>query len=314
MIAEKTRRPETAARQVLPDHRQEALAALIEAGLAFTDLIPDGRFHRARKPNDAQWYIGNEGFTKGGKRWLQISAGDFRETGGEYVATVVWKSWARSELSRGELSEIRAEHKRNKEVAALHLSEDQEAARLKAMAVWAQASPGDHPYLTRKRLPPYNTKVWGDALLVPMYAIDGAFTSLQSILPDGTKRFFHGSRVAGTYHPFDFFFADERKVYVCEGWGTAAAIAKVRRVPVVAAFSAGNLSTVAKGIRREKPDLSIVIAADNDQWTAGNPGKTLAFKAAAAVGGKVIIPDFTDLDVSSRPSDWHDYLTLTGEL
>lgn len=58
-----------------------AIQALRDAGLAFSEIVADGYFHRARKPNDAQWYIANRGKTSTGKEWLQLSAGDFRETG-----------------------------------------------------------------------------------------------------------------------------------------------------------------------------------------------------------------------------------------
>ena len=58
----------------------------------------------------------------------------------------------------------------------------------------------------------------------------------------------------------------------------------------------------------------IIIAADNDQWTDGNPGLTKARQAAAITRSKVIYPDFTGMDTSSHPTDFNDYVRLGGVL
>ena len=70
--------------------------------------------------------------------------------------------------------------------------------------------------------------MWGAALLVPVYSIDGDLWSLQSILADGSKKFLPGARVAGGYHPIGYYLGHEPKLYVAEGWATSAAIAQVR--------------------------------------------------------------------------------------
>jgi putative DNA primase/helicase len=291
-----------------------ALEALNNAGLSFSEIVADGRFHRARKPDDAQWYIANEGTTAAGKPWMHLSAGDFRETGGAYTATVTYKSWDRGVFSRAELKEINASHRESRDRAKQEAAVEQGRARHRAMAIWRKAKPGPHPYLEKKRVPAGNTRVFGRALLIPMYSIGGYFTTLQGVFPDGAKRFLPKGRVAGTYSPISYYFGHEQKVYIAEGWATAAAIAKVQGVPVVAAFSAGNLVCVAEQIREEKPDVQIVIAADSDRFTDGNPGVTFANRAAAAVDGKVIVPDFSRFPEASNPTDWWDYFALTGRI
>ena len=60
------------------------------------------------------------------------------------------------------------------------------------------------------------------------------------------------------------------------------------------------------------PAADITIAADNDQWTEGNPGLTKARQAAAMTRAKVIYPDFTGMDTSSHPTDFNDYVRLGG--
>lgn len=76
------------------------------------------------------------------------------------------------------------------------------------------------------------------------------------------------------------------------------------------AFDATNLMPVAKHIRNHYPDKEIIICADNDQFTEGNPGLTKAKEAANAVNATVIFPKFNSLE--SRPTDFNDLYQLEG--
>ena len=82
---------------------------------------------------------------------------------------------------------------------------------------------------------------------------------------------------------------------VAEGYATAASVHEATGYPVAVAFDAGNLEPVAETIREKLPDCSIIIAGDNDK---SGVGQEKARAAAAASGGKVVIPE--------RPSDWPD--------
>ena len=53
-------------------------------------------------------------------------------------------------------------------------------------------------------------------------------------------------------------------------------------VTILAAIDAGNLQDVALGACRRWPTTELVIAADDDRLTKGNPGITKANAAAAA--------------------------------
>lgn len=61
---------------------------------------------------------------------------------------------------------------------------------------------------------------------------------------------------------------------------------------------------MARIIRKLHPDAKIIIAADNDRFTPGNPGVTHARKAALAVGGLVSIPQFPE---GVDGTDWNDW-------
>ena len=61
---------------------------------------------------------------------------------------------------------------------------------------------------------------------------------------------------------------------------------------VAVAFNAGNLEAVAVALRSKYPALKIIIAADDDHQTPGNPGMTKATAAVHATGGTLAVPVF----------------------
>ena len=77
-----------------------------------------------------------------------------------------------------------------------------------------------------------------------------------------------------------------------EGYATGATVHEAVGGLVVIAFHAGNLKPVAVAIGQQYPDATIVIVADNDRWTEGNPGVTKAKEAAESIGAMIVIPEF----------------------
>ena len=75
-------------------------------------------------------------------------------------------------------------------------------------------------------------------------------------------------------------------------------------------FDSGNLLPVAQALRIKHQNARILVCADDDQFTDGNPGMTKATEAAKAVNGEVVSPKFTDL--STRPTDFNDLAVLEG--
>ena len=174
---------------------------------------------------------------------------------------------------------------------------------------WKKAGPAEesHPYLIKKRVKPFGIKQKGDELLIPVINSKGGICGLQRILPDGQKFFLTGTPVAG------HFFSIKGKqglLYICEGFATGASIHKATGVNVICAFNSGNLVSVTKVVREANPEDKIVIAADNDQWTEGNPGKTKGQEAAQVVGGYLIWPEFKD--IKGEPTDFNDLANLEG--
>ncbi len=176
---------------------------------------------------------------------------------------------------------------------------------------WAQArSPRSlHPYLERKGLSAVGTnalRVHGDALIVPVFWRD-RLMSIQSITPDGQKRFWTGAPVKG-----GAFVLDRPRAAVtavCEGLATGLAIFQsLRMARVIVAFDAGNLVHAVDQLR---PTGSVVICADNDHGTEAkrgtNPGREKAANAAELIGAGVAWPE------GIEGTDWADALVEWGE-
>ena len=77
------------------------------------------------------------------------------------------------------------------------------------------------------------------------------------------------------------------------------------------AFTAENLEPVARALREQFPQAEIIICADNNQYertdgTVHNRGVIEAERAAEAVGGKVVVPEFTDNEKSRGLTTFND--------
>ena len=211
--------------------------------------------------------------------------------------------------------------------------EKREAAQEQVRTIWKAAEPVDmkkspHPYMANKRLIDasglrVSTQVWIDkekgwqmpagVLLVPM-SREGRMVNVQRIAPDGKKRFWPKAEVIGACHVIGGGNSNWDTVYVCEGWATGYTIHIATGCPVVVAFSAGGLMTVAVALRNKRDPKRIIIAADNDRWSVirrgnkakdiSNPGVHYANEAAREVDAEVAIPDFDDLE--NKPTDFDD--------
>lgn len=185
----------------------------------------------------------------------------------------------------------------------------QAEAATKAAEIWkaSEPAPEDHPYLKRKGVKPHSIRQQGGRLVIPARA--GAdLHSLQFVTGEGDKRFLTGGRVGGCYHAIG---KPEAVLCIAEGYATAATIHEATGYAVAVAFDAGNLEPVALALRAKYPDLELVLCADDDAATTGNPGITKAAAAARAVGGLLAVPRFGP----NRPdgvSDFNDLAKLQG--
>lgn len=195
--------------------------------------------------------------------------------------------------------------------AEAELQTERKQAASKAAAIWkaAKPAPENNPYLTRKGIKASGARLHNDALVIPMRA-GGEIHSLQFIGPDGDKRFLTGGRVAGCY----FSIGNPKgaaALCIAEGFATGATIHEATGYPVAVAFNAGNLGPVAKGMRERFTELPLILCADDDLATPGNPGMMKATEAARSVGALLAIPAF-GADRPNKATDFNDMAKLCG--
>ena len=258
---------------------------------------PDGAIRRFHVPGDKHgsvngWYLL---FADG------IASGCFGSW--KEGTSHTWSSRAPADHLEAQLIRQRIEQAKRQREAEQH--QRQQAAAEYANRLWrdARRADPDHPYLIAKGVRAYALRQHGDVLLVPL-TFGGQLVNLQRIKPDGTKRFLFGGMVKGCCSPLGSI-TDGKPWYLCEGWATAATIHAETGAPVAAAMNAGNLLAVGQRLQRQHPDAVLIVAGDNDRQTEGNPGKTAAIKAAAALGCGLVLPEFPP-DAPLALSDFND--------
>lgn len=191
-----------------------------------------------------------------------------------------------------------------------HLDTARQAARL-----WKMAKPAErlHTYLLAKGLQAHQLRQLNHGRLLVPLCHEGRLVNLQTITPDGGKRFLPGGRVQGCYSPLGKIYEGCR-LYVCEGWATGATLHHNTGSPVVCAMHAGNLKPVTMAMReRYGETLELVIAGDDDRETLGNPGRRAANHAAHATDALVVFPDWPQ-GAPNDLTDFNDlYLWLSGQ-
>ena len=277
-------------------------AAMRAAGLDYGGpLLADGKLHRIKVEGDRErnsWYVLHDGSPAAGAFgcWKR----GFKETWCDRTQQLSQTDWDRVRERWQETDRQREEADANR----------QAKARKTADWILARAqSATAHTYLTAKGVQPHgDLRVYHTALVLPLHDSAGAVHSLQFIREDGSKRFLTGGRIAGCF----FTIGDQQDgpLVICEGYATGASIHAATGFMVVCATHAGNLKAVAESFRRNLPARPIIVAADNDQFTAGNPGLTKATATALAINAKLAVPQFSDL--SSKPTDFNDLHQLAG--
>lgn len=184
-----------------------------------------------------------------------------------------------------------------------------EQEKLAAISLWEQATPATNGcrYLLKKKVKSHGLRYYKNSLFVPVMDADGLVHGVQRIWSDGTKRF-----TPGTDKPGHFFLIGNpgNTILIAEGYATAATLHESTGYAAIVAFDAGNLFSAAVAIRDRHRTALIILCADNDQWTDGNPGLTAATNAAKAINGLLAVPVFRD--ITAKPTDFNDLCTLEG--
>ena len=313
---------------VASNPEQAFQGAIAAAGLTPPDsIIADGKIHRfttnGKRGDDAGWYILHLDNIPAG------SFGNWREG-----RTETWCSIERSVQTPEQQKQYATLLKSMQNARHRAKKTEHDAAAEMASAIWAEATPLDdaaaHGYLVKKVVRGHGARLIGTAearahcaklsyslsgplLVIPMRNAAGELRSLQFITEGGTKRPLTGGEKQGCHYRIDKPdpAAQGDILIVCEGFATGASIHEATGQPVAVAFDSGNLEPVAKSLRKLHPDAALIVAADDDYQTTGNPGRTAAAGAAKAVGGIVVFPMFP-ADRPDKATDFNDLHQLAG--
>ncbi len=155
-------------------------------------------------------------------------------------------------------------------------------------------------------------------LLVPLHDVHGEVRNVQTIAEDGTKLYLGGAQKMGTFHLLGEL-RPGKPVIVAEGYATGATVHRATGMAVAVALDTSNLVAVATALRDQDPGRPIYLAADNDHHLPlrakplPNAGREKAEAAAAAVGGRVLLPEAAAGQAAKgKGTDWNDYEASHG--
>ena len=261
-----------------------------------SSLVFDGAMHRfatdlSKYNDDAGWYSATC-YMKGFK---VVYFGDFRRN-----LSGKFESGSSVGLTEDERLEIEYKIEQKKKEIAEERKRYQDENAKRAEDLWNRLpfATVENGYLQRKKILPHNTKTTEDGrLVIPLFNEQGEMRSIQFIPPEEgeKKKFFTGAETKGCF----WWLGDpeSQKVFLCEGFATAASVFECTGSTVFIAFSCFALATTAKILKEH--GKSVTVIADNDE--AGING------AKACEGCQVVT-------IPNEGMDANDYQNATGEL
>ena len=302
--------PEQGAPKIAIKPEIEFQQALEEAGLKVLKGHPimDGRLHRidtidGPKGNKAGAY---KGFLDG------HPAGFIQNH-----QTGVKSNWKASGVTlspeeRAQIHANAASNRQKRDISELK-SHEHQARRCEAAYNLMPVATADNGYLKAKGIepPPGAREDKKGRLVVPLHDKNGKIWSLQRISSNGFKSMKKGARKSGNmYVQGNKDLSKTEAILICEGVATGGSVHMASGLPVVVAFDAGNLQSVADTLRETYPDKEIVILGDDDKHKEntrqGNRGRKDAENVAERVNGAAIFPTFSKGQADKDHKDWND--------
>ena len=274
---------------------------LLAAGLrgrGVEDGLRIGAMVRTKVDGDREkrgWYLLHELRTDSGDTLIVGSFGVWRGT--DNGATKV--ELRKREISAEQREALRARLAEDRKRADQARAAEAERAARRAQALWSKLAPsGDSPYLERKGVGAYGLRFSPKgAAVVPVCDAGGRIHGLQILhgaprrdVP--AKQFWPTGMVKrGHFHLFGG--SPVLLVLVAEGYATGATLHAATGHPVAVAFDAGNLAPVCQALRKRYRGAKILVCADDDSFSDGNPGVTAASTAAVACDGAWVAPTWS---------------------
>ena len=295
----------------------DVLGQLTSAGL-LVDSLEVGKLRRCKVQGESEkrgWYHLHEMRMDNGNDLIVGSYGVWR--GAVNNATKV--EITKNELSAEQRDSLRKRLAEDKRLADAARKADADRAAAKAGAAWKKCTEdGDCEYLHRKGVAGHGVRYSpSGAMAIPMLDVSGKVHGLQIIrgrAPRKTPVAAAATQAAGQGAPRkqlekEFWpkglikkghfhllgmAVGSAVILVAEGYATAASLFEATGLPVAVAFDAGNLAPVAAALHARYKTARLLICADADPFSEGNPGVTCASAAAMEVGGAFVVPAFAD--------------------
>ncbi len=293
------------------------LAVFKEYGLIINDLpILDGTLKRVPTGDNPKskngWYVGHSKIING-KEYQTCVIGDWQKSSS---GLFTYRSWKDDKVSQSDLETLRqAQHELARKHKMAQRNEQKKIAKIEAERFSKLATSGTSDYLTRKKVSPHGIRFDGGNIVIPACDIQGNITTLQTIFPNGGKRFSKGGKKQGSFFGIG---AINELTPVCfsEGYATGATIYEALGYPTITCFDAGNIEPVVQAHREKYPHHKFIIFADNDCWKPehGNTGRDKAIQASKIHGCYWLIPEFNGLNIESKPTDFNDFAALGGDI
>lgn len=297
-------------------HDVSAVADQMRAALPDEPPWPlelDGKrryFGRKKK----SWYRLREIRTRAGTPVIVGGFGNFKD-GSAFRVDVDWRG-----ISAEEREHLQAQRQATAERERRERAELARLASASAADLWrAAAREGDSAYLARKGVAAEGCRFLRDgSIVLPLLRYDlpreQALKGLQRIFADGAKRFTTGFEKNGACLRLGLVVTGD-PLLVCEGYATGLTLrmATERRLPVFVALDAGNILHVAEKLATLHPDSRLLLCADDDWRTVGNPGRAKAWAAARALpGAMVTYPIFRHGNRGAKDTDFNDLHAREG--
>jgi putative DNA primase/helicase len=272
------------------------------AGL-LVDSLEMGKPRRCRVQDGGTekrgWYYLHELRTEKGDDLIVGSFGVWRGNENNAIKVEI----KRQDLSLAEREAIKRRLAEDKKRSDLERKRVAERAADRAAKAWKVCSPtGDCDYLHKKGVQAHGVRFSPQgAMVIPMLDAANKLHGLQIIrgkAKAGEKRRldkeFWPAGLAKKGHFHLIGGVPDGVLLLAEGYATAATLFEATGLPVAVGFDAGNLAPVAEALRKRYKMARILVCADDDAFSDGNPGVTAASAAAMLVGGAWVAPRFAD--------------------
>lgn len=289
---------------------------LRHAGLIVDQLLT-GKIIRCKVEGDAEkrgWYKLHEVTDKAGAPLLIGSFGVWQGNDSNTTKIEIERTAFDPDEYQAVLKRIRDD---NKQAEAERDRAGREAAQ-EAERLWlGYQTEGASGYLAKKGVRGYGLRYApeADTAAMPLCDASGKVWGVQ--LLRGKDK---GAKLEKEYYPkgvqkkghYHLIGIVRDLVLVCEGYATGASIHEATGLPVAVALDAGNLKPVAEALHKAHKKARILICADDDYLTEGNPGVKAATGAALCVDGAWIKPVFAIDREGKKITDFNDLAEIEG--